>query len=86
MRKIFEVTLQSFIKYILGYGTNQGILGEVDSYYGTKESQGRFSLHGHMLVWVMCCLVLHEIQTRLRNQTFREQFAAYVDSVMSASW
>jgi hypothetical protein len=55
--KFFNIYMKAFIKCLLGYDPHSeslegGILGLVKGYYGCVETQGRGTLHCHMLVWV----------------------------------
>ncbi|KAF9054841.1 hypothetical protein BJ165DRAFT_1413057 [Panaeolus papilionaceus] len=63
-----------------------GVLGRAASYYGCVETQGRGSLHCHMLVWlqgsfnpnVMKDLLLH-------NNEFKEELICYLDHTLSST-
>lgn len=52
--KYFDTIIQGFFKVLLRHGQSnkRGILGKVKDYYGTVETQGRGSLHLHLLIWV----------------------------------
>ena len=51
--KFFYITINAFLKYLLGFGTEEGIFGEVSAYYGTVEMQGGGTLHFHCIVWLV---------------------------------
>jgi len=62
--------MEAFISAILAYDPKQvntegGILGLVNAYYGCVESQGRGTLHCHMLVWVEGGLNPNQIRDRV---------------------
>ena len=51
--KFFHVMISSFISIVLRHGRpGRGLLGKCIAYYGTVETQGRGTLHCHMLVWL----------------------------------
>jgi hypothetical protein len=54
----FDMAITAVIQHLLGFDVQtgktlkRGILGPVRAFFGVTESQGRGSLHVHMLVWV----------------------------------
>ena len=51
--KYFNLLIDSFIKYILGYDQESGgISGHCSAFYGCIEEQGTGSLHIYILVWL----------------------------------
>lgn len=55
----FDALVQIFITSIIGFDQNQraplrrgGAFGTVFAYFGTVETQGRGSLHIHMMLWI----------------------------------
>ena len=51
--RFFHTMISSFISIVLRYGKpGRGLLGKCTAYYGTVETQGRGTLHCHMLVWL----------------------------------
>ncbi|KAJ7111113.1 hypothetical protein C8R44DRAFT_633493, partial [Mycena epipterygia] len=74
---------QSFIKHVLGVGTDHpGLYGETDAYYGTVEQQGRLTLHMHMLLWIKNALSPQEIRDKilLPDSAFQKDMIAYLES------
>ena len=58
--------------------SGMGVFGRVAAYFGTVESQGRGTLHLHLLVWLKHVPFPEEIAALLRTDTFRERVAAYI--------
>lgn len=51
--KFFHTMVSSFFSIVLRYGKpGKGLLGKCTGYYGTVETQGRGTLHCHILVWL----------------------------------
>jgi hypothetical protein len=55
----FNLVMKAFIESLLGVSTSRGrnkytrgIFGDVRGYFGIVESQGRGTLHMHMLIWL----------------------------------
>ena len=73
--KFFNIYMKAFISALLGYDPKQmnlegGILGVVKAYYGCVETQGRGTLHCHMMVWLEGGLNPNEILKKfLRIET-----------------
>ena len=55
-----------------------GVLGPVSAYFGTVESQGRGSLHLHMLIWLKHAPPSHKIEALLKTSHFREKVRRYI--------
>ncbi|KAG1792668.1 uncharacterized protein HD556DRAFT_1239044 [Suillus plorans] len=83
--------MKSFLSAILGYDkvngvVSEGILGNVKAYYGCVESQGRGTLHCHMMVWLEGGHDPNEIKQRIleANDTdFRDRLLAFLDDTIS---
>ena len=58
--------------------SKMGILGRVSAYFGTVESQGRGTLHLHLLVWLEGSPTPSEMQAWLKDPTFRERVKRYI--------
>ena len=72
--KFFNLYMKAFIKNILGFDveslegkSKEGILGLVNGYYGCVETQGRGTLHCHMLVWLDGALNCDEIRNKVMS-------------------
>ncbi|KAF8136456.1 hypothetical protein EV363DRAFT_1126909, partial [Boletus edulis] len=44
--------ISAFLQIIVRFGKGKGLFGRCKAYYGTVETQGRGSLHCHMLIWL----------------------------------
>ena len=58
--------------------SGMGVFGRVAAYFGTVESQGRGTLHLHLLVWLKHVPSPEEIATLLRTDAFRNCVLAYI--------
>jgi hypothetical protein len=80
---IINAVLQNLLG-IKGFNRNvpiqreRGILGEVDSYIGTVEAQGRGTLHLHMLLWLTGSKTSKEIKACLLSPEFRESMKSFI--------
>ncbi|CAF4428723.1 unnamed protein product, partial [Adineta steineri] len=50
--KFFYHLISSILTTLIEGGPNGGVLGKIKAYFGTNESQGRGSLHLHMVIWL----------------------------------
>ena len=72
--------------------TGIGVFGQVTAYFGTVESQGRGTLHLHMLIWLKDVPSSEEMIWLLKLEEFRQRiihfiqanFRAYVPGLESA--
>ena len=61
-----------------------GIFGEVSTYYGVVETNGRGMLHLHCLVWLAGNLDFFNLREKmLNNAEFASQMIDYLDSIIS---
>ncbi|KAG6960170.1 hypothetical protein JG687_00008373 [Phytophthora cactorum] len=71
--------VDAFIKYVLGIGPS--LFGDVKAYFVMVETQGRGTLHIHLLIWLNNCPLNSTAVERLLDSTdgnrFREQVASY---------
>lgn len=85
----FNIMVEAIITHLLGFRKDNaskiGILGKVKNYYGTVESQGRGTLHLHMLVWLDGFPSPSELLSKFESEEFRERFKTYLDTIISAS-
>jgi hypothetical protein len=58
--------------------SGMGVFGRVAAYFGTVESQGRGTLHLHLLIWLKNVPSPDEITALLRTDAFRERVAAFI--------
>jgi hypothetical protein len=89
--KFFNLYIKSFLSAILGYDkingvVSEGILGHVKAYYGCVESQGRGTLHCHMMVWLEGGHDPNEFKQRIMEANdvdFRDRLLAFLDDTIS---
>lgn len=90
--RFFDIYMKAFIKCLLGFDPSTkratpdgGVLGHVSAYYGCVESQGRGTLHCHMVVWIEGGLNPNEIQNRILSgdAEFATRLLAYLDEAIS---
>lgn len=55
-----------------------GVFGYVSAYFGTVESQGRGTLHLHLLVWLKHVPSPEEITALLKTEAFRKRIANFI--------
>jgi len=82
--RFFHFMCNTFIKHVLGVGTNHsGMYGETDAYYGTVEQQGRLTLHMHMLLWIKGSLTPQEIRDKIMDPVsgFQQRMVEYLEGV-----
>ena len=59
-----------------------GVLGPVKAYFGTVESQGRGSLHLHLLIWLDINIKPTDMKGKVQDPNFRERLIAYLEDVI----
>jgi hypothetical protein len=59
-----------------------GVLGPIKAYFGTVESQGRGSLHLHLLIWLDHDMTPADMKASIQNTTFREKLIAYLEDII----
>ncbi|KAJ8582754.1 hypothetical protein M405DRAFT_692838, partial [Rhizopogon salebrosus TDB-379] len=85
--------MKAFIKTLLRFEGKQsdlheGVLGTVNGYYGCVESQGRGTLHCHMLIWLEGGLNPNQIRDRVlrsEEQSFKDRLLRYLEDTISTS-
>lgn len=76
--------VETFLRVVVRHGRGDaGVFGEADTYYGTVESQGRLTLHLHLLIWLKGSISPAEIRRRIRDngQDFAYHLTSWLDSV-----
>lgn len=53
-------------------------MGEVEAYFGAVKSQGRGTLHLHLLIWLKHVPSPTELQELLKTEAFREKMKVYI--------
>lgn len=64
--------------------STMGILGRVAAYFSTVESQGRATLHLHLLLYLMHAPSPDEMLELLKTEAFRERIVAYIRANLRA--
>jgi hypothetical protein len=59
-----------------------GVLGPIKAYFGTVESQGRGSLHLHLLIWLDHDMKPADMKEKIQNADFREKLKAYLEDII----
>lgn len=81
--KFFNLMVELFVKHILRAGSDTpGLFGHTSGYYGTVESQGRQTLHLHLLVWITNALTPQEVRDRIveASEDFRLAIFSWLES------
>lgn len=64
--------------------SERGILGPISGYFGVVETQGRGTLHLHMLLWMVGSPSGGEFSDLLKSETFRERLKTYIQTNIHA--
>ena len=64
--------------------TSMGVLGRLAAYFGTVESQGRGTLHFHLLVWLCHTPSADELCNLFKDAEFRHRVVAYIKANIRA--
>ncbi|CAF4239766.1 unnamed protein product [Rotaria sp. Silwood2] len=76
--KFFHVLISNILDtMIMG-----GVLGPVKAYFGTVESQGRGSLHLHLLIWLDHDMKPADMKEKIQDATFRNKLKAYLEDII----
>ncbi|RDX42771.1 hypothetical protein OH76DRAFT_1362182 [Lentinus brumalis] len=73
LQTLFRISVSPFV--VKG---DMGVLGKASAYIGSVESQGRGSLHLHMLVWLQDTPTSEQLHELLRTEQFRARVVAYI--------
>ena len=85
----FDLIIRHFVKFLLRYKNNtirQGILGELEAYYGCVETADRGSLHSHFLVWLLNGLNPDEFRENLKSSNFKKRMISFIDSIIHCDY
>lgn len=89
--KFFHFTIRTIFRTLFGVEvtayqvkSSVGVFGRVKSYFGTVESQGRGSLHLHLLVWLENAPPPDEMERLLKTEEFREKVRKYISANLRA--
>ncbi|CAF4180757.1 unnamed protein product, partial [Rotaria sordida] len=76
--KFFHVLISNILDtMIMG-----GVLGPVKAYFGIVESQGRGSLHLHLLIWLDHDMKPADMKEKIQGATFRNKLKAYLEDII----
>jgi len=91
--RLFMRQIDAFLKHCVGMdpGTKHrlgcGLFGEASAYFGMVETQGRGTLHMHILIWLEGCppnaAVIEAILKGPNADRFRGAMQKYADSIVS---
>ena len=59
-----------------------GVLEAIKAYFGTVESQGRGSLHLHLLIWLDHDMKPADMKEKIQDPTFRNKLKAYLEDII----
>ena len=59
-----------------------GVLGPIKACFGTVESQGRGSLHLHLLIWLDHEMKPSDMKDKVHDSDFREKLKAYLEDII----
>jgi hypothetical protein len=83
--KFFHFIIHVILKDLFGVNvtnyqvhSRMGVLGEVSAYFGTVESQGRGTLHLHLLLWLKHSPNADDMVTMLKSSNFRDKIVKYI--------
>ncbi|CAF1331175.1 unnamed protein product [Adineta steineri] len=76
--KFFHLLITNILETIIV----DGVLGPIKAYFGTVESQGRGSLHLHLLIWLDHDMKPADIKEQVQNSTFREKLKVYLEDII----
>lgn len=89
--KFFHFIIRAIIETLFGVKSSHhkttstvGIFGYVAAYFGTVESQGRGTLHLHMLLWLENAPTAEEITAALLTQSFRDKVRKFIEANIHA--
>ncbi|KAF8484113.1 hypothetical protein JB92DRAFT_3131919 [Gautieria morchelliformis] len=87
--KFFHFTIKVVLETLFGIKVTEhkvkstpGILGEVNAYIGTVKSQGRATLHLHLLVWLKNAPSADEMHILLKSEHFHAKVSEYIKANM----
>lgn len=89
--KFFHFLIKTIFETIFGIEvgpqrieTKPGIFGYVSAYFGVVKSQGRGSLHLHLLLWLRNTPPMEEIARLLEKEEFRQRVKTFINANIRA--
>ncbi|CAF4287165.1 unnamed protein product, partial [Adineta steineri] len=76
--KFFHILISNILDTMI----LDGVVGPVKAYFGTVESQGRGSLHLHLLIWLNHDLKPADMKNKIQDPSFRENLIAYLEDII----
>ena len=76
--KFFHVLISGILETMIA----GGVLGPIKAYFGTVQSQGRGSLHLHLLIWLDHDMKPTDMKEKIQDTDFREKLKAYLDDII----
>ncbi|CAF4098595.1 unnamed protein product, partial [Adineta steineri] len=80
--KFFNHLISSILTTLIEGGPNGGVLGKIKAYFGTVESQGRGSLHLHMVIWLDHDLTPVCMKNNVQDEAFKERLISYLEDII----
>lgn len=74
----FNVLISSILSSLI----DGGVLGPIKAYFGTVESQGRGSLHLHILLWLDHELSPADLKEAVKTEKFRKDLLKYLEDII----
>ncbi len=80
--QFFDAIMNSFIKLVLRYNNGVGYFGKCSAYYGMVETQGKGTLHCHMLIWLEGNPDPEELHKKLANdEHFKKDMFEWLEKI-----
>ena len=76
--KFFHLLITAIVNTLLV----GGVLGPIKAYFGTVESQGRGSLHLHLLAWIDHEMKPTDLKAKIQDSHFHEKLIAYLEDII----
>ena len=76
--KFFHILISNILNILLV----GGVVGPIKAYFGTVESQGRGSLHLHLLAWLDHDLKPADLKEKIQDPNFRRKLIAYLEDIV----
>jgi len=89
--KYFQLVTTAFFEHLLSIQAGQssiksrmGVLGLIEAYFGSKETQGRGTLHAHTLGWLDGTPAALKLKKLFEDHDFRHHVERYLEKVICA--
>jgi hypothetical protein len=85
LAQFFHVLIAKIISHLFGYQNDRGkgLFGPLKSYYGMVESQGRGTLHIHMMLWIKNAPSPDTLYDKLCSDAqFKDELFKYLESIL----